>query len=160
MVRGTRTKLLGKVVRSSLCINMLGRSTGLKESTSFETGDTDVASGDCTEENDSKQEDSKGSGKRWLYRSKDDWENIGVVNGGPVLVKVPADNAESGISLVAKTEHGKVWVQGTVIRCAADRVIVTHSGGKTVTLYSSNPDTYSRINGFSVEYTHMGSSTN
>jgi hypothetical protein len=163
---------------------MAGKHAGMLGSTSLHTDDTPVASGDMADVKDSatklrgrtkaliafdvtegllddspstEQSASKGDGKRWLYSSKRDWKNIGIMNGGPVLVKVPVEITGKRRGL-AMPDGDEVWVNGTVIRCASDRIVVTHGGGKTLTLYSNNPDTYARINGYKVEYAPAGSS--
>jgi hypothetical protein len=186
--RGVQSKagsrLHGKVLRSSVLIGMAGKHAGMLGSTSLHTDDTPVASGDMADVKDSatklrgrtkaliafdvtegllddspstEQSASKGDGKRWLYSSKRDWKNIGIMNGGPVLVKVPVEITGKRRGL-AMRDGDEVWVNGTVIRCASDRIVVTHGGGKTLTLYSNNPDTYARINGYKVEYAPAGSS--
>jgi hypothetical protein len=179
----TRTR--GNILRSSLLIGMMGKHAGLRGSTTLQTDDTGSASGDMADVKESgtklrgtkalyafdrtqglvgdnpstEQIANKGADKRWLYSSKGDWENIGVVNGGPVLVKVPAEGTGKVIRQgVGMPDGDEIWVHGTVIRCDSDRIVVTHSAGKTVTLYSNNPDTYAKIIGYRVEYAPVGSS--
>eukprot|EP01043_Picozoa_sp_COSAG02_P032361 COSAG02_NODE_2158_length_9635_cov_32.352139_7_plen_193_part_00 len=184
MQSNRKTREYGNILRSSLLVGMMGQHAGLHGSTTLQTDDTGIASGDMADVKDSRtklrgrtkalhafdlteglvgddpsteQIADKGGGKRWLYSSKRDWKNVGVVNGGPVLVKVPAESTGNRRG-VRMPDGDEVWVHGTVIRCASDRVVVTHSAGKTVTLYSNNPDTYAKINGYTVEYAPVGSS--
>lgn len=98
------------------------------------------------------QQDAK-TGNQRLCSSKADWKDLGVVSGESVMVKVSAESARGSLP-----DSAEVWAQGTVIRCASDRVVIEHSGGeKTETLYVNDPDTYSKINGYVVEYAPVGS---
>ena len=176
-------RIRGKILRSSVLIGMMGKNSGLLENTSFETDKTNVASGDLADAKTSMaklrsktnallnlgalnkdgpgspKQKGKGGGKRWLYNSKAEWESFGVVNGGPVMVKVPKEGGTARDSSEA-TAVEELWVHGTVIASTPDRITVTYGGGKSLFLYSSNPESYSKINGFVAEYAPVGSSKN
>lgn len=177
MQRRMPNRSFGKIVSSSVLIGLMGQNSGLLETATFETDDTGVASGDMADPNDSElklrgrtkglisfdiidgseQSASRGNGTRWLYSSTADWENIGIFNGGAVMVMVPTENVSSGFS--CGDESDEIWVLGTVIRSASDRIVVSYRAGKTATFYSNNPDTYTKVSGFRVEYASAGSST-
>ena len=175
-------RLKGKIIRSSMLISVVGaKDKGLMDETTFQTDDSDVKSGDLADvkasikklkartkvlvnfgamDKDgpgSPKQKGKKAGERWLYGSKADWALFGVVNGGPVMVRVP--NVSPSMFDQSDDEPPKdVWVHGTVIKVAPDSVTVVHSNGKTETLYSNNPASYGNISGFSVEFAAAGTS--